>query len=398
MKIFRLIFFLLVLWLGAGAAHAGFYDATQTQVAQPPGTLIRAEPLQLPALFRARAWRILYASRDYAGRPLAASAVVVASTVRPVGPRGQGIIAWAHSTVGTAQNCAPSLRQRPTQFILGLNELIGAGYIVVATDYPGLGTYGPVGYLIGKGQAYAVLDSVRAAAKLPGLKPSGDYGVYGFSQGGHAALFTGLTAAQYMPEFKLKAIAAIAPPSDLLKLFSYNATSVEGKILMSYVMQSWAIKYGLSLRDALTDAAIQTSFKINSICIDDFSGSYDAFKAQLAFGADMFLGNPLHHPYWRQKLIENSASIWPTQVPLLVVQGTSDSIVHSEVTDAAFTATCLAGGNVKYVPLSNRTHSGSAQDAFPLVTDWLAARIAGKPNDNSCRGPLVAQVNDNARR
>jgi dipeptidyl aminopeptidase/acylaminoacyl peptidase len=315
-----------------------------------------------------------------------------------VGPQGQAIVAWAHSTVGTARTCAPSLRQQPTQYILGLNDLIGAGYIVVATDYPGLGTVGPVGYLIGKGQAYAVLDSVRAAARLPGIRASKDYGVYGFSQGGHATLFAGLTAAQYMPEFRLKALAAIAPPSNLLKLFSYNASSVEGKILISYVLQSWAIKYGLSLRDALTDSAIKTVFNINRICIDDFSGSYDAYKAQGTFGADMFLGNPLHVPSWRQRLIENSANIWPLRVPLLVVQGTSDSIVHPEITDAAFSATCMAGGNVKYVTLTNRSHSGSAQDAFPLVTNWLSARLAGQPNDSSCRGPVIAQANDSSRR
>ncbi len=380
------------------SAQAGFYDATQAQIAQPPGTLIRAQTIGLPAFYRAKAWRILYATRDYAGNPIAASGVVVQSTVRPVGPRGQTIVAWAHSTVGTAQGCAPSLRQQPTQFILGLNDMISAGYITVATDYPGLGTVGPVGYLIGKGQAYAVLDSVRAAARLPGVKAARDYGVYGFSQGGHAAIFSGLVAPQYMPEFNLKAIAAVAPPSDLLKLFSYNATTVEGKVLVSYVMQSWAIKYGLSLREVLSDAAIQTVFRINSICVDDFSGSLDAYKAQGSFGADMFLGNPLHHPLWRQRLIENSASTWPTKVPLMVVQGSSDSIVHPEVTEAALSATCLAGGNVNYVSLSNRSHSGSAKDGIPKVTAWLIQRLNGVPNVNSCSSRLIAQIGDGSRR
>jgi len=397
-RIFQFFILGLMLCMNALSAQAGFYDATTAQIAQPPGTLIRSAALQLPAFYRAKAWRILYASRDYAGRPIAASGVAVVSTVRPVGPGGQTIIAWAHSTVGTAQGCAPSLRQRPTEFILGLNDLIGAGTIVVATDYPGLGTPGPVGYLIGKGQAYAVLDSVRAAAKLPGVRAARDYEVYGFSQGGHAALFAGQVAPQYMPEFKLRAVAAIAPPTDLLRLLAFNATTIEGKILLSYTLKSWAIKYGLSMREVLSDEAIKTAFAINAICVDDFSGSVSAFQAQQLFGPDMFLGNPVHHPDWRQSLIENSINIWPRNIPLLVVQGTDDTVVRPEVTASSFTATCLAGGNVKYVTLSNRGHSSSAQNAFPMVTNWLVARLGNAPNNSSCRGPTIARVNDNARR
>ena len=40
-------------------------------------------------------------------------------------------------------------------------------YIVVATDYPGLGTEGIHPYLIGESEARSVLDSVRAAREMP---------------------------------------------------------------------------------------------------------------------------------------------------------------------------------------------------------------------------------------
>jgi len=237
-----------------------FYAATLAQAAQAPGTLLRAQPIALPPLYRAKAWRILYSTRDYAGRPLVSSGIVVASTVQAATGRPQNIVAWAHPTVGTAPACAPSLRQTPLQSIPGVKELIGAGKIIVATDYPGLGTQGPIGYLIGKGQAFAVLDSVRATARLPGLNISRNYAIYGFSQGGHAALFAAREAPGYMPEFTLKGAAAIAPPTDLLRLFSYNVSTIEGKILLSYTLQSWAIKYGLSLRDVLSDSAIATAW------------------------------------------------------------------------------------------------------------------------------------------
>ena len=401
LELFRAFWVLLALGLTFPAFPAladNFYAATLAQAAQPPGTLLRAQPFSLPPLFLAKAWRILYTTRDYAGRPLISSGIVVASTVHSAAGRPQNIVAWAHPTVGTAPACAPSLRQTPLQSILGVKELIGAGKIIVATDYPGLGTQGPIGYLIGKGQAFAVLDSVRATARLPGLKVSRDYAIYGFSQGGHAALFAAQEAPSYMPEFALKGAAAIAPPTDLLRLFSYNVSTIEGKILLSYTLQSWAIKYGLSLRDVLSDSAISTAWAINKTCVDDLGGSIDAFKLQQQFRADMFAANPLQHPDWRRYLLENSLAVFPKTAPLLVVQGGSDSIVRPEVTQAALSSSCMNGGNIKFILLANVSHSGSATAAFPAVTDWLVARLAGKANENSCTTALVARINDGSRR
>ena len=70
------------------------------------------------------------------------------------------------------------------------------GHVVAATDYPGLGTPGPVGYLVGKGQAQAVIDSVRAARQLPDVGGSGRYALWGYSQGGHAVAYASLLARE----------------------------------------------------------------------------------------------------------------------------------------------------------------------------------------------------------
>lgn len=368
----------------AALAAPSFYDATPAQIAQPPGSLIKFEPLGLPAFYRAKAWRILYASRDFAGRPVAASGIVVASTVKLGTTRKQSIVAWAHPTVGTAVNCAPSARKSPQGFIPGLNELVAAGHIVVATDYPGLGTPGPIGYLVGKGQAYAVLDSVRAASRIPGLQVVPEYSIYGFSQGGHAVLFAGLLAPQYMPEFKLRAVAAIAPPTNLPALFAANAGTIEGKILMSYTMKSWALKYGLNLREVLSDSSLATAWTINSICVDDAQGAIGAFSEQKKFGPDMFLGNPLHHPDWLRVMTENSISIFPLDVPMLLVQGGFDSIVKPEVTARVYKDSCQSGGSIKLMLLQNSTHSGSEMNSMPSVINWINGIMGGQVNQSSC--------------
>jgi hypothetical protein len=70
------------------------------------------------------------------------------------------VLAWAHPTSGVVPRCAPSLAFFRFQMIAGLREMLQRGYLVVATDYPGLGTGGPRPYLVGVSEARAVLDSV----------------------------------------------------------------------------------------------------------------------------------------------------------------------------------------------------------------------------------------------
>ena len=73
-----------------------------------------------------------------------------------------------------------SERGRPHRagLIWNLEDLLSQGYVVVATDYPGLGTDGIHPYLIGESAGRAVLDSVRAArtsrgTALPTVLPYG---------------------------------------------------------------------------------------------------------------------------------------------------------------------------------------------------------------------------------
>ncbi len=99
------------------------------------------------------------------------------------------MIAWAHPTSGVVESCAPSLMPDLSGTIWGLADMMARGYVVVATDYPGLGTPGIHPYLIGVSEGRAVLDSVRAARELPDVGASDRFAVWGHSQGGHASLY-----------------------------------------------------------------------------------------------------------------------------------------------------------------------------------------------------------------
>src|SRR5277367_2791256 len=180
---------------GGVRAQTPFYQASAEEIAGPPGTLIRSEPM-LFAPAGALAWRVLYRSTGLHGEPIAVSGVIVIPPGPPP-PGGRPIVAWAHPTSGVVPHCAPSLAIFVFQSMMGLRQLIEQGAIVAATDYPGLGTVGPHPYLVGASEARAVIDSVRAARNITGVDGGSDFAVWGHSQGGQAALYTGLIASSY---------------------------------------------------------------------------------------------------------------------------------------------------------------------------------------------------------
>ena len=72
-----------------------------------------------------------------------------------------------------------------------LNEFLKRGFVVVATDYYGLGGPGVHQYLVGATAARNGLDIARAARNLPDLGAGSEVITIGWSQGGHATLVHG---------------------------------------------------------------------------------------------------------------------------------------------------------------------------------------------------------------
>ena len=105
----------------------------------------------------ARAYRILYWSTGLDGKPVEVSGVVIAPRGPPP-PGGRPVVAWAHPTTGVVSRCAPSLARVVFASIQGLRDMLDRGYVVAATDYPGLGTPEVHPYLVGTSEARSVLE------------------------------------------------------------------------------------------------------------------------------------------------------------------------------------------------------------------------------------------------
>ena len=180
------------------------------------------------------------------------SGIVVAPD-SPAPAAGRAVVGWGHPTTGAAASCAPSNGVDPYLLVEGLPDLIRAGYVVVAPDYPGMGVPAPSSYLIGTSESRSLLDAVRAARELPTGATTTTV-LWGHSQGGHAVLFAALQAGTYAPELTVRAALA-APAADLGTLLDDDIGDVSGVTIGSYAFaayqQAYAAQYpGLEGRPA----------------------------------------------------------------------------------------------------------------------------------------------------
>ena len=360
-----------------------FYDSPAKPPGQP-GTLLRSEPYNKDIPSGARGWRILYVTTRANNAPTVASAIVVASTQASAAPRP--VIAWAHGTTGIVPGCAPSV-MKPFANVPAVARIIAENWIYVATDYAGLGTSGGHAYLVGDDVARAVLDSIRAARKLDGLPPDNRTVVWGHSQGGHSALWTGIRAGDYAADVNIAGVAALAPASDLPALFRTGQATMFGKIVSSYLVQAYAAVYP----DVGTSSPVHPRARpfvedIAARCVGGWPTLFSAAETRLFSSAGIFARDPALGPLGN-RLRQNTPAT-TIEAPVLIAQGEADDLVLPSLQSRYVAARCAAGQPIDYRLYAGRDHVSLVTDHPALDADliaWSRDRFAGQPDSPNCR-------------
>lgn len=353
------------IWQGAPAPDAFYEDAADG----PPGTLLRVSPFVREIPDGAQAWRILYSTRR-GDRPVLASGIVVAPREHPATPRP--LIAWAHGTTGVVEGCAPSLLPHPftSGAMPALSKALEQGWAVVATDYVGLGTQGPHPYLIGQDEARSVLDATRAARSLDGLNLSPKTVVWGYSQGGHAALWADLTAPTYAPDVVLSGVAALAPASDLRAIVRGFPSTPGTAEFGAYILDSYSRAYPqIHPADYLRRQTRLPMKALSEKCRTE-PGIATSVTQALAVGSNPYSQSLSAGPLGR-RLAENTP-LGTSATPLLVLQGADDQLI-SEATQSAYVDQLRSLGTaVDYRTFDGLDHPGIIDDDSPAVADLIA--------------------------
>lgn len=374
----------LVAFLGLASGPAkALYDVKPNEIPGKPGTIIRVWPLEGGGPGDSDAFHFLYRSTGLKGEPIPVSgAIFIPSGPAPAG--GRNIIAWAHPTSGVMPNCAPSLYPTVAGLIWNLPDMLNQGYVVVATDYPGLGTEGIHPYLIGASEGQAVLDSVRAARNFPNSAASNRFAVWGHSQGGHAALYTGELAARYAPELKLVGVAAAAPATDLIELFDDDLGTEQDLIAMALL--SWSRLLNVSPSTIVGPGLMPAFDQTARGCLTSVAQYQALEKAEKPLQVKKFLDvDPTKTDPWKGILVRNSPGQAQAGAPVFIAQGTADTTVEPPVTKRFAKALCAQGVRVTFVELPGVAHVFAGRDAAPSAIRWMSDRFGGAPAPTNCK-------------
>ena len=348
--------------------------------AQQAGQLIAAEPMvETPA--GAQAWKIRYTTRDDRGAIRQVTGIVMAPReALPREPRP--VIAWTHGTWGTAMECAPSLSPR---FFAATPALaaVRKGYVVVAPDYPGLGNPGPHPYLVGTATARSVLDAVRAARAIAGAGGGSRYVVWGESQGGHAALWTGQLQRVEGAGLTLLGVAADAPPTNLAENLLRSSDANARAFFTSLVADSWSRYYQVPLKIGArrTPGLMQ---RLAGKCISvESKPKFTTLLGILALRSDLRRVNLASTPPWASFVAANSVTPI-SRVPVSIAQTRADPLVSPAVTRAFARRLCANRVRVQYIDLPGGDHPTTAKQSAARTIAWIDDLFAGRAAPNDC--------------
>ncbi len=356
----------------------------------PGGTLLGARPLTTVAALpsAARTDLITYTSHDAHGRPIVVTGTVAVPRSAPPAD-GWPVISWAHGTTGYADPCAPSrdTDTGPAHDYIGpvaqvLDTWIQRGYVVVQTDYQGLGTPGGHPYINGVSEANTVTDIVQAARSLNDSIGT-DWVAAGHSQGGQAALFTAQYAAARQPELSLKGAVAIAPGGiGLSRMVEFVDSGRPGAtaaaaFLPLIVLGAHVAQPAIDPDKLFTPAARPMLQAARTGCVAQIR-EVPPIPATEIFAPDADFG-PL-----TRYLEEQDPSVTVPEVPVLIAQGSADTLVTEPSTDALVDALCGKGTTVDYRVYDGQDHRATVPGSLADAQRFAAAALSGEPATDIC--------------
>jgi pimeloyl-ACP methyl ester carboxylesterase len=362
-----------------------------------PGTLLRTAPLDFAdpetttEVEGGTAYRMLYVSARPDGTPAVSGAMVFIPDA-PAPAEGRPVLAWAHGTVGMGDACAPSRSTTGINDMDGwLEQAMSLGWVVVATDYVGLGTPGPELYLVAQAEVNDIVHSVQAVREWETAAAGDRYAVYGHSQGGHSALWAGHLADDIDPSLDLVGVAAAAPAAMLPEIVSVQWDTAAGWAIGPEALVAWReIDASLPLQGVVTDAGANNYERLADECI--LLAALEGM-ARNDLGQSFFAIDPVDAPGWSEVIAGQTPPPLPADIPVFVAQGTADEVVLAWPNALLQEEWCAAGSSLSMLWMGGVDHMKAAITAGPQAITWIADRFADRPAGRTCDvPPAVAPV------
>jgi pimeloyl-ACP methyl ester carboxylesterase len=353
-----------------------FYTAPKPLPAGKHGDLIWSRTVANPLTAAKRTTLVLYRSTALDGKAIAVSGTVSIPKGKPPAG-GWPVISWAHGTTGIADRCAPSRAPKDpyTAYVAPqLNAWLNQGYAIARTDYEGLGTAGTHPYLIGHSEGRSVIDAVRAARRLDS-RIGKRWIAAGHSQGGHAALFAAADGPTWAPELRLRGVAAFAPAShvgtEARAIGTLTQPSGLSAIAALVLEGARTASPDVKPAELLTDPARALFPQVDTKCDSGLSAA-DSFGGL----APSELLRPGADTTALLRVLDAQEPGLKITVPVLLLQGLSDSTVFSFFTDGLRDELKTQGDTVDYRTFPGVTHGTIVAKGLPAANTFLKQRLS----------------------
>ncbi|MDJ0392450.1 alpha/beta fold hydrolase [Rhodococcus sp. G-MC3] len=415
----------------AASVGEAFYTPPSPLPNGEPGDVIRSEPMTIAlALPNATgqipgtATRLMYRSTDANGSPNAVTGTYIQSSQPWSGPGPRPVVAVAVGIQGQGDQCAPSkLMSQLIHYTFPLDvmaeyeavsiyPLLAQGMSVVVTDYAGLGTPAMHDYVNRASEAHAVLDSIRAAQRLPGsgVTATTPTIVFGYSQGGGAAAAAAESQAEYAPELPIRGTYSGAPPADLVAALINSQSVVKGPFgngmpggvgigLVGYVINGIYADYPdtrAEIDSAINPAGQAMLREVADTCIIEtvlrtFYRSLPTYTTGGRSGEQLLAVLP----NFRKRIEEQRIGNRKPMAPVLVASGGSDDVIPIGQVRQLVRDWCDKGADVEYQetrwipPVFPSLAIGHLLPFLPITAEaigWVNDRLSGAPVANSCAG------------
>ena len=322
--------------------------------------------------------RIMYLSETISGAIVPVSAFIL----WPYSPKHHSdglypVVAWAHGSSSLYQDGAPSHHKNLWQHFLAPYQIALNGYVVVATDYAGLGVHHDArgksithAYLAMPAHANDIVFAVKAARAAFPETLSKDFVTVGHSQGGGATW----AVAQRQATTPTDGCLGCIPISPVTRVL--DEPDPFGSIIFAAMTEG--------MKAALPDtdlAAILTPEGLQRLDAARQANAGVASIVQILFDANLLHPNyktNKHVQQYQDMVLNGGKAIG---CPLLVIHGAADPRVSAATARAAVerTKASFPEAQIEMAILPGVTHTPALTAGQRLWMEWIADRFAGKP-------------------
>lgn len=381
-----------------GPSQDSFYQLGNIDPPKKPGQILKVQnvteptPWNIPA--KTALSRFIYTTTNANGTLIPASAYVLWPwTAKDVGKNSSGkapVILWSHGTSGFFADGSPSAHRTLFYGNIMPFTLAQAGYVVIASDYAGLGvqiswdgSYVPHQYQNRIAQAYDSLNALRAARTIFSDRITNEYVNVGHSQGGAASWGVSEVLAQKSDnkfqdlERGYLGSVIFAPGIDTLNSAPQAFGPWIGKDLHlmypDFQLSDWLSPLGIDRTKLLTQLQ---------------GGQYVSELLFLANATEIL--NPAWNETWYAAAYTNFTNPGNRKykAPMIMFSGTEDQggmLYQSGLSTFESTCDSYYSGSFEFVTLEGVAHFPSMDSSRQQWLGWIEDRFYKKPvNSHSC--------------